>query len=161
MPLAVKPVPAQEVVFVDDQVRIALPPLLIGPLLVSEAVGRFETVTVALAAPDPLPLVQVSVKVVFEVMFGIISVCGPAVISFDPDHPPDAVQEVGEFVDDQVRVDEPPLATEVGFAESVTTGGVVEVPAHTIGSLPATPYEDKSVAIPLALIQPIASEPHA
>ena len=120
--LVVKPVPVQEVAFDDDQVRVALCPLLMGPLLESEAVGRFETVTVVLCSSDPIKFVQVSVKVLLEVMLVMVSVCEPAVVSFDPDQSPDAVQEVGEFVDDQVRIDEPPLVTEEGDAERVTVG---------------------------------------
>jgi hypothetical protein len=38
-----------------------------------------------------------------------------------PDHAPDAVHEVA-FVDDQVNVDVPPLATLLGLALSVTLG---------------------------------------
>lgn len=40
-----------------------------------------------------------------------------------PDHAPDAVQKVA-FVEDQVRVEDPPLVTDVGFAASDTVGGV-------------------------------------
>ena len=38
-----------------------------------------------------------------------------------PDHAPEAVQEVA-LVDDHVRVEDPPLATDVGFAASDTAG---------------------------------------
>ena len=38
-----------------------------------------------------------------------------------PDHAPEAVQELA-LVDDQVSVEDAPLATEAGFAESVTVG---------------------------------------
>jgi hypothetical protein len=38
-----------------------------------------------------------------------------------PDHEPEAVQEVA-LVDDQVSVEDAPLATEVGFAVSDTVG---------------------------------------
>ena len=42
-----------------------------------------------------------------------------------PDQAPDAVQEVA-FVEDQVSVEDAPLATDVGFAtrDTVGTGGV-------------------------------------
>ena len=39
-----------------------------------------------------------------------------------PDHAPEAVQEVA-LVDDQVSVEDAPLATEVGLAVSDTVGG--------------------------------------
>ena len=45
-------------------------------------------------------------------------------IALAPDQPPDAEQEVA-LVEDQVSVDEPPLATDVGFAvsDTVVAGG--------------------------------------
>ena len=39
-----------------------------------------------------------------------------------PDHAPEAMQAVAP-VDDQVSVDDPPLATEAGLADSDTVGG--------------------------------------
>jgi hypothetical protein len=42
-------------------------------------------------------------------------------IAFPPDHAPEAAQEVAS-VDDQVSVEDPPLATDVGFAVSDTAG---------------------------------------
>jgi hypothetical protein len=41
-----------------------------------------------------------------------------------PDHPPDAVQEVA-LVADQVRVEDPPLVTELGLAARLTVGAAV------------------------------------
>ncbi len=38
-----------------------------------------------------------------------------------PDHAPEATQEVA-LVDDQVNMEDPPLATDVGFAASDTVG---------------------------------------
>ena len=45
-------------------------------------------------------------------------------VALAPDHAPEAEQEVA-FAEDQVRVEAPPLVTDVGFAASdtVATGG--------------------------------------
>jgi hypothetical protein len=50
-------------------------------------------------------------------------------VDLEPDHAPEAEQEIA-FVEDQVMVEVPPLATDVGFAASDTvgTGGGVEPP---------------------------------
>ena len=49
----------------------------------------------------------------------------PAVV-LDPDHPPDAVQDVALVTEDQVRVEELPLVTDAGETERVNAGtGVV------------------------------------
>jgi hypothetical protein len=42
-------------------------------------------------------------------------------VAFAPDHAPEALQEAA-LADDQVSVDDPPLATDVGFAASETVG---------------------------------------
>jgi hypothetical protein len=44
-------------------------------------------------------------------------------VAFDPDHEPEAVQDVA-FVEFQDKVEELPEAIEVGFAEIETAGGV-------------------------------------
>jgi hypothetical protein len=43
-------------------------------------------------------------------------------IALPPDQPPEAVQDVAS-AEDQVSVDDPPLVTDVGFAENDTVGG--------------------------------------
>ena len=43
-----------------------------------------------------------------------------------PDHAPEAVQEVA-FVEDQASIEDPPLATEVGFALIDTVGDTLTV----------------------------------
>ena len=112
---------------------------LVG-LTESEAEGvALEILTVTLFVSDPLPFIQVSVKVLFEVILVMVSVCEPAVMSFGPNQSPDAMQEVGEFVETQVSIDESPLVTWVGDAESVTNGAVTGAGAHMAGSLPVTP----------------------
>jgi hypothetical protein len=62
-----------------------------------------------------------------------------------PDQPPDAAQEVA-LVDDQVRIDDPPLGTDAGLAVSDTVGGTV-VPG-TAG-LPEPAPDATSTAVPL------------
>jgi hypothetical protein len=56
----------------------------------------------------------------FDVIDGVVYV--PEVV-FEPVHAPDAVQLV-VLVDDQVSVDVPPEATDVGEAENVSVGAV-------------------------------------
>jgi len=46
-------------------------------------------------------------------------------VALVPDQPPEAVQDVA-FVEDQVSVDDPPLATDVGFAVRDTVGAGVD-----------------------------------
>jgi hypothetical protein len=78
--------------------------------------GVTLTVTVWVAVP-PAP-VQLSVKDVFEVSPLRTSV---PVRPLAPLQPPVAVQLVA-FVADQLRVEDPPLATEAGVAVSDTVG---------------------------------------
>ena len=42
-------------------------------------------------------------------------------VALAPDQPPEAVQEVA-FVEDQLSIEDPPLATDAGFAASDTVG---------------------------------------
>ena len=64
-----------------------------------------------------------------------------------PDHAPDAEQEVA-FVEDQVSVEDAPLATDVGFAVSDTVGtggGGGEPDTVTIADADALPPEPVQV----------------
>lgn len=68
-------------------------------------------------------------------------------IALLPDHAPDAVQEAA-LVDDQVSVEDAPLATEVGFAvsETVGTGGGGGMPdTMTVTEVLALPPEPVQV----------------
>lgn len=68
-------------------------------------------------------------------------------VSLLPDHAPEAVQEVASL-EDQVRVEDPPLATEVGLAvrDTVGTGGGGGVPdTMTVTDLLALPPEPLQV----------------
>lgn len=65
-------------------------------------------------------LLHVSEKFVVAARAGTVKL---PLTSRDPLHPPDAVHEVA-FVDDQVRVVDSPACTLVGYALSVTVGGL-------------------------------------
>ena len=69
-------------------------------------------------------------------------------IALVPDHAPEARQEVA-LADDQVSVEDPPLATDVGLAASDTvgTGGGGGVPGTvTVAEAPALPPEPVQVS---------------
>jgi hypothetical protein len=109
----------QLVAFVEDQLRVDAPPLLmVVGLALRPTVGGAETPTVTdwLALP-PGPL-QVSVKVVVVLSAPVLEL--PLVGSL-PDQPPEAVQLVA-FVEDQLSIADPPLLTVVGLALRVTVG---------------------------------------
>jgi hypothetical protein len=63
-----------------------------------------------------------------------------------PDHAPDARQEAA-LVDDQVSVEDPPLATDVGFAVNDTVG------AGGGGGMPDTVTPAEAFAIPPGPLQ--------
>ena len=62
-------------------------------------------------------------------------------VALAPDQPPEAVQEVA-LVEDQVSVEDPPLATDAGFAASdtVSTGGDTVTVAEAL-PLPPEPEQ--------------------
>jgi len=77
-----------------------------------------DTVTVADALAVPPDPVQERLKVLLLVSAPEDSL---PEVALAPDHAPEAEQEVA-FVEDQVSVEDPPLATNVGFAASDTVG---------------------------------------
>jgi hypothetical protein len=117
------PLAVHVVASVDDQVRVALPPLatLVG-FAVNVTVGagtELVTVTVTdLLALPPSPA-QASVNVLLAAVSA--PVLAVPLVARLPDHAPEAVQLVA-LVDDHVSELLPPLATLVGFAVSVTVG---------------------------------------
>jgi hypothetical protein len=138
------PEAVQEVALVDDQVSVDDPPLAtdVG-FAENDTVGAGGvTVTVADALAAPPDPVQVRANV-------LVTVSGPVdwPLLLDsallPDHAPEAVQEVA-LLDDQVSVEDPPLATDAGFAASDTvgTGGG--------GGMPDTMTVVEALALPLA-----------
>ncbi len=119
------PEATQEVASVDDQVSVEDAPLATDVGLAdSSTVGAggggsvSGTVTVAEAlAPPPGP-VQVRENAPEFVNAPLDSLPEIALL---PDHAPEATQEAAS-VDDQLSVEDSPLATEVGFADSDTVG---------------------------------------
>lgn len=114
------PEAVQEVAFVDDQVSVDNPPLVTeAGVAVRDTVGGGDEIVTAADAlcvpPNP----------VHERLNVLLLVSAPEdslpEIALEPDQLPDAVQAVA-FVENQVRVEEPPLVNVVGFAESDTVG---------------------------------------
>ena len=103
------------------------------------------TVTVADALAVPPDPVQARENVLVPVT-GPVD-CVPEVALF-PDHAPEATQEVAS-VDDQVSVEEPPLATDTGFAASDTVG------AGGGGGVPDTITVADALALPPGPVQPM------
>ena len=114
------PEAVQDVAFVEDQVSVDDPPLVtdVG-FAARDTVGAGgPTVTVADALAVPPDPVQERLKVLLLVSAPEDSL---PEVALAPDHAPEAEQEVA-FVEDQVSVEDPPLATVVGFAASDTVG---------------------------------------
>jgi hypothetical protein len=111
----------QDVAFVEDQVSVDDPPLVTDMgFAVRDTVGAGPTVTVAVALCAPPDPVQVRLKVLLLVSAPEDSL---PEVALAPDQPPEAVQDVA-FVEDQVSVEDAPLAMFVGFAASDTVGAV-------------------------------------
>ena len=129
------PEATQEVASVDDQMSVEDPPLPTDTGFAdADTVGTGGgggvpgTVTVAKALALPPGPVHVREKALELVNVPRDSLPEIALL---PDHAPEEAQEVAS-VDDQVSVEDSPLATEVGFADSDTAGaggGVVAAPA--------------------------------
>ena len=134
------PEAVQELALVEDQVSVEDPPLatVVG-FAVSDTVGAGGvTVTLADALTVPPDPVQARMNV-------LVTVNGPAdwlpETALLPDHAPEALQELAS-VDDQVRVEDPPLTTEIGFAVSDTVGtGSVTVTLAEALALPPDPLQ--------------------
>jgi hypothetical protein len=111
----------QELTLVPVQVSLTLPPLLttVG-FAVNARLGAVDdpTVTVAEAVVDPPVPVHVNVYVRVDVIE--LSVWVPDV-ALDPDHALDA-EQLSAYREAHVSVDEPPLTTVFGEAESETVG---------------------------------------
>jgi hypothetical protein len=114
------PEAVQDVAFVEDQVSVDDPPLAtdVGFAEIDMVGAGSNTVTVADALCDPPDPVQVRLKVLL-----LVSAPEPSLpeVALAPDQPPEAVQDVA-FVEDQLSVAVPPLATELGLAVSDTVG---------------------------------------
>ena len=137
------PEAVHEVALVEDQVSVALEPLVtVEGLALKVTVGEAaftETVTDCDAVP-PAP-VQVRVYRVVAVNAGVDT--EPPPTDFAPLQPPDAVQEVA-LVEDQVSVEAAPFATVVGFALKLTVGaGCVTVTLADCAPVPPGPMQVK------------------
>jgi len=104
----------------DDQARVEEPPLTTeAGFAVSDTVGTGAvTVTLADALAVPPGPVQTRVKVLEPVNTPLDWL---PEIALTPDHAPEAVHELAS-VDDQMSVEAPPFATDVGLAVSETVG---------------------------------------
>ena len=138
------PEAVQEVALADDQVSVEDAPLAteVG-LAVSDTVGAGggggmpDTMTVTEALVLPPGPVQVREKLLLALSAPVDWL--PEVVLL-PDHAPEAVQEVA-LVDDQVSVEDAPLATEVGFAVSDTVGRGSTVTVAEALALPPEPVQ--------------------
>ena len=133
----------QELASVDDQLRVEELPLIteVG-FAVSDTMGTGAvTVTLADALAVPPSPVQTMAKVLELVNTPLDWLPEVALM---PSHAPEAVQELAS-VDDQVRMEESPLTTEVGFAVSDTVGsgggGVLTVTVVEAPALPPEPVQ--------------------
>ena len=151
------PLPVQVVAFEVLQVRVVVPPdaTTVGAAL-NEIVGAGDdTVTVAVAEPEPPAPVQSSVNDELALNDEIDSV---PLVAFEPDHAPEAVQDVA-LVLLHVRVVELPAATAVGFAASVTVGCVAEIVTVVAEEVVPPGPVQASVKVASALRGPTDSEP--
>jgi hypothetical protein len=130
----------QDVALVEDQLSVVELPLAtrVG-FAERDTVGRGgDTVTITETVWDPPGPVQERLKVALVVR-------GPEdwlpEVALGPDQPPEAVQDVA-FVEDQVSVEDAPLATVVGFTASDTVGG------GGGGGVPCTVTVVDAVAVP-------------
>jgi hypothetical protein len=135
------PPAVQAVALVDDQLSVAAEPLVrVLGVAFSETVGAgWVTDTVVdCEALAPAP-VQVIVYVVFAVRAPVDA--EPLTGSL-PAQPPEAVQAVA-LVEDQLRVELPPLATVLGLALSVTVaaGAALTVTVAVCTALPPGPVQ--------------------
>jgi hypothetical protein len=131
------PEAVQEVAFVDDQDSVELLPLaMVLGLALKLTVGAGEvTVTVADCAALPPAPVQLSVYVAFALS---APVDWEPLMPWVPDQPPEAVHEVA-FVVDQLKVELPPLAMELGLAARLTVGAGVGEVTETVAAWVALP----------------------
>jgi len=143
------PEATHEVALVDDQVSVEDAPLAteVG-FAVSDTVGgggALATVTVAEALAVPPDPVHESVNTLVVVSAPVDC---PVLLesALLPDQAPEATQEVAS-VDDQVSVEDAPLAIEVGFAARVTVG------SGGGGGVPATVTVAEELALPPEPVQ--------
>jgi hypothetical protein len=132
------PEATQDVASVDDQVRVEELPLAtdVG-LAVRDTVGT-AGVTVTVAEALPVPPGPVHARVNVPVLVSAPLDWLPEVVLV-PVHAPEATQEVA-LAEDQVSVEDPPLAIDVGLAANDTVGtGAGGAPTVTVVEVLAVP----------------------
>jgi hypothetical protein len=140
------PEAVQEVALVEFHVSVEAPPLAteVG-FAVNVTVGAGTTVTLAVATllvpPAPVQVNEYEPGIVRDPVL-----CVP-LVGLVPLQLPEAVHEVA-LVEVHVSVEAPPLATEVGFADSVTVAvpGTVTVAAATL-LVPPAPTQVKEYVV--------------
>jgi hypothetical protein len=145
------PEATQDVASVEDQVSVEDPPLAIDVGLAANdtvGTGGAPTVTVVEALAVPPSPVHASPNVAVLVS-GTLDWLPEVVLV--PVHAPEATQDVAS-VDDQVRVEELPLATDVGLAvrDTVGTGGVTVTVAEALPVPPAPVQASVNVPVPVS-----------
>ncbi len=136
------PEAVQAVALVDDQVNVEAAPLLTvlgAAAKLTVGVGVLTETVADWAALPPVP-VQVSTYVAAALSAPVD--CEP-LNPLVPDQAPEAAHEVA-LVDDQVNVDEAPLATVLGLALMLTTGTVgfaLTVTVTDCAALPPGPLQ--------------------
>ena len=134
------PEAVQEVALVELQVSVDAPPLatVVG-FAVKVTVGAGITVTVAVTTLL-VPPVPVQANEYDALAVRALVLCVP-LVALVPIQAPEALQEVA-LVALHVSVDVPPLAIEVGFADSVTFGaGTTVTVAVTTLLMPPVPLQ--------------------
>ena len=160
--VALAPVHAPEAVqlvaFVEDQVSVEVPPLvMVCGLAEIVTVGAGGGVTVTVTACEALPPAPVQVSVKVPVLVKAPVDCVP-LVALAPVHAPEAVQ-VAASVDDQVRLALAPLAMLCGLAVIVTVGaGGVTVTVADCETLPPPPVQ-LSVKVLLLVNVPVDCDP--
>ncbi len=134
------PEAVQDVALVAVQVRVELLPLATVLGLAAKLTVGAGDVTDTVADCDALPPVPVQVMPYVVLAVSAPVDCEP-LAALLPDQPPEAVQAVA-FLDDQLNVAEPPLATVLGLALKLTVGaGEVTVIVADCDALPSVPVQ--------------------
>ena len=122
------PEAVQDVAFDEFHVStLCCPELMVAGLALSVSVGAGTGVTVIVTLRvGLLPPAPVHWRLYVPVAVRLVRFCEPEV-GREPVHAPEAVQLVA-LVDDQVSIELPPLATEVGLPVNVSVGAGGGVP---------------------------------
>jgi hypothetical protein len=141
----------------DDQVRFDAEPLvtLVGEAAIDTEGAGAVTLTAALVLAVPPAPVQVKPNVVLALSAPVLA---EPEVAFVPLHPPVALHEVA-LVDDQVKVEAPPLVTLLGEALIVAVGaGVVTATLVEALELPPAPVQTRPNVV-FAVSAPVLAEP--